>query len=238
MLSTDARRASSSLRPAITTASGSAPSPAAAAAAATIHVIDDDAMLRRSLADLVTSAGMRAQVYACAEEFLEQFNANEPGCILMDLRMPGMTGVQLVEELHRRRCTTPIIVLSAFADVPTAVRVLKSGAIDLLEKPFSSAVLLDRIVTAVREDAHRRSHQRLVQDVQSRMDTLTQREIQVLDLVVTGMASKQIAAELSLSIKTIEYHRTRIMMKLNVSNVAELVHAVSVARAFQAAKSN
>jgi FixJ family two-component response regulator len=191
---------------------------------ATVHVVDDDDALRTSLVFLLETAGMGASGYGQAEDFLavaEQIA--RPACVLLDLRMPGGGGLMLQEEIVRRGLDIPIIVMTAYAEVSLVVRTFRHGAIDFIEKPFSEALLLDRVRAAV--DLDRRRYQALIErrQLDERFRRLTAREREVLDLAALGMANKCIAYDLGISMKTVECHRSKIMQKLGVGSFGELV---------------
>jgi FixJ family two-component response regulator len=196
----------------------------AAEAKATVHVVDDDDALRTSLVFLLESNGMAAFGYGQAEDFLAAADRiQRPACVLLDLRLPGGGGLMLQEELVRRGLDLPVIVMTAYAEVSLVVRTFRHGALDFIEKPFSEAVLLDRVVAAV--DLDRRRYQALLERtaLSERFRRLTSREREVLDLAASGMPNKCIAYDLGISMKTVECHRSKIMQKLGVGNFGELV---------------
>ncbi|MEA2624889.1 MAG: two-component system, LuxR family, response regulator FixJ [Candidatus Binatota bacterium] len=202
-------------------------------AESTVFVVDDDAALRESLGWLFESAGLRVKSYSTAQEFLTAYSAEEPGCLLLDVRMPGLSGLDLQEELRRHGLPPPIIIMTGHARVPTAVRALKGGAIDFIKKPFSDRSVLDRILRAI--DLDRRTRQVRVECTRfaSRLASLTARERQVMNLVIAGKPNKIIAADLGISSKTVEIHRSRVMDKMEVDSVAELVRLDVLHRANQ-----
>jgi FixJ family two-component response regulator len=195
-----------------------------------VFVIEDDAATRDSIAALIDSVGMEVQVFGTADEFLEQYDEQQPGCLVLDIRLPGTSGVQLQEILIRRGIDLPIIMMSGYGTIPMAVRAVKAGAFDFLEKPFRDQEFIDRVQQAVRHDLATRDHRHRKGQIAALMSGLTTRERQVLDKVVAGNSNKEIADSLGLSHKTIEYHRSKIMEKLKVENVAELVHVTLLAR--------
>lgn len=195
---------------------------------ATVFVVDDDADVRGSLRFLFDSAGHRVEVFASANEFLAAFDPSRPGCLVADVRMPGMSGVDLQTELIARGCTIPIIFISGHADVPIAVRAMKAGASDFIEKPYSDQLLLDRVQRAIEDDAERRREAARRAEARALYETLSPREREVMALVVRGKANKQIAAKLDLSQKTIEVHRSAVMRKLRVQNVPDLVRVATL----------
>jgi two-component system response regulator FixJ len=197
----------------------------------TVFVVDDDPAMRDSLRWLLESVGLRVQTYATAAEFLAGRDPAAPGCLVLDVRMPGMSGLDLQEELQRRRTDLPTIVVTGHAEVPMAVRAVKAGAIDFIEKPFSDQLLLDRVRQGIEMDHREREGRARRGEVLRRMGLLTQREREVLDLVVAGRANKEIAATLHLSPKTVEVHRAHVMDKMQASSVAELVRLALFAQA-------
>ena len=186
--------------------------------------------MRDSLRWHLGSVGLSAEVFATAEEFLNACHPDRPGCLLLDVRMPGMSGLNLQEELAARHYTLPIIVMTGFAEVATAVRALKTGAIDFIEKPFSSEFLLERIRQAIDADRQARDAQAWRSQVAERFALLTARERAVMELVVAGKANKVIAGELGLSAKTVEVHRANVMKKTGADSVADLVRRALLLR--------
>ena len=190
-----------------------------------VHVVDDDESIRELLTWLMRRDGIRAAAYASARDFLAAWRDEGPACVILDLHMPDMSGLDLQRHLAEQGSGVPIVFLSGRADVPRAVHAVKSGAVDFIEKPFD----YKRIVTLVREclqrDAERRDAVARGRHMRARLDSLTQREREVLDRVVAGKLNRVIAEELDISIKTVEAHRARIMEKLGVGSVAELVQA-------------
>lgn len=189
----------------------------------TVFVVDDDPSLRQSLQWLLESVGLRVETYASADEFLDIYQPPRQGCLLLDIRMPGMTGLDLQQALLERRIALPTIIITGHGDVPTAVRAMKAGAVDFIEKPFNDQLLLDRIHQALERNT--RQQQREVQRLAAlaRLVQLTRREREVMNLVVAGKTNKTIATELGLSEKTVEVHRANLMKKLQLNSVAELV---------------
>ena len=189
-----------------------------------VYVVDDDDALRDSLRWLLESAGYKVSAHATAERFLLAYRPGMAGCLVLDVRMPGASGLELQQELMRRAATLPIIFVTGHGDVPMAVEAVKNGAFHFLEKPFKDEQLLRLIDEASRQSVPATEHaQRLC--AAARLATLTQREREVMDLVVHGRKNKQIADDLGISIKTVEAHRARAMEKMDVSSVAELVRA-------------
>ena len=189
----------------------------------TVFVVDDDADLRQSLGWLLESVGLRFRSYATAEEFLGDYEPDEPGCLLLDVRMPGVSGLDLQEELRRRGVPPPIIIMTGHARVPMAVRALKGGAIDFIKKPFSDQALLEQVRKAIDLDRRTRRVRMECSEFAERLTYLTPRERDVMNLVILGKPNKIIADDLGISAKTVEILRGRVMEKLQVGSVAELV---------------
>ncbi len=196
-----------------------------------VFVVDDDPAMRDSLRWLIESTGLTVETFADAQTFLARIRPELPGCLVLDVRMPGMSGLDLQAELARRGIGLPTIVVTGHAEVPMAVRAVKAGAIDFIEKPFSDQLLLDRVRQGIEMDRLERDGRARRADVLRRMSLLTQREREVLDLVVAGRANKEIAATLRLSPKTVEVHRSHVMEKMQASSVAELVRLALFAQA-------
>jgi two-component system response regulator FixJ len=189
----------------------------------TVFVVDDDPAVRDSLHWLLQSVDLAVETYATGEEFLQVYDPARPGCLVLDVRMPGMGGLRLQEELAARRIALPVIILTGYAEVQTAVRALKTGAFDFIEKPYSDEVLLDRIHRAIDADRQTREAAALRAEVAARFASLTPREREVMELVTAGKANKVIASDLGLSPKTVEVHRAAVMDKMGADSVAELV---------------
>jgi len=189
----------------------------------TIFIVDDDEAVRDSLRWLMESVGLRAQTYSSAQAFLEACHADQSGCLLLDIRMPGMSGLDLQERLVTEGIELPVIIITGHGDVPMAVRALKNGALDFVEKPFNDQLLLDCVNRAIAEDAERRRNLAHGAALRERFSLLTPREREVLGLVVDGTPNKLIAAELGVSLKTVEAHRARVMEKLEADSLSHLV---------------
>jgi FixJ family two-component response regulator len=190
---------------------------------ATVYVVDDDPSVRTGLARLLKSVGLSVKTFASAQEFLEQADSGEPGCAIVDLRMPAMSGLELQEQLRARHLDLPVIFLSAFGTVTASVQALKRGALDFLEKPVDDQVLLDAVFQALERDRENRLQQAEVRAIQDRLASLTPREFEVLTLIITGMLNKQVGYELGTTEKTIKVHRARILGKMNCDSLAQLV---------------
>lgn len=189
----------------------------------TVFIIDDDDALRDSLAFLMRSIGLEVQAFATAEAFLAAYDPDQAGCLVTDVRLPGMSGIALQEALERQQKDIPVILISGFAEVPTAVKAMKRGAIDFIEKPFSNDVLLDCIRKAIDIDAQRREANAARRRLQARVERLSPREREVMHMMVAGLSTKEIAYDLGLSDKTVEVHRSHVMKKMCVTSVVELV---------------
>lgn len=192
----------------------------------TVFVVDDDAAVRDSLAMLMQSENLSVRTFASAREFLDAYSADEPGCLITDIRMPGMSGLELQEKLAADGVAIPVIVLTGHGDVPAAVRALKTGAVDFVEKPFEPQKLLDLVQGAIVEDAESRRNAARQAEVAERVASLTPREREVMELVVAGKANKVIAFDLAISERTVELHRGRIMKKMRARSLAELMRMV------------
>ncbi len=190
---------------------------------ATVFVIDDDPAVRESLQWLIESVGLKVETYSNAQEFLDAFDRDRPGCLVLDVRMPGISGLDLQDQLASQQVRIPVIIITGHADVPMAVRAMKAGVVDFIEKPFSDELLLDRIRAALELDARIRLNQSHRTEVEAYFAQLTPREREVMGSVVAGKSNKQIAAELGLSQKTVEVHRAHVMQKMHADSLAELV---------------
>ena len=189
----------------------------------TVFIIDDDPSARRGLTRLVRAAGMNVESFASARDFLESGKYDGPGCIVLDVRMPEMTGPELQSELAKDEYSIPIIFLSAHADVETTAEAMKMGAVDFLTKPVDRDDLLEAIRVSLAKDAENRAQRAELSAINERINSLTPREYEVMTYVATGMLNKQIAAELGISEETVKIHRGRVMQKLGIVSVAELV---------------
>jgi two-component system, LuxR family, response regulator FixJ len=196
---------------------------------ATVFIIDDDPAVRQSLTVLMRAMNLRAEAYESAQMFLDRFDASRPGCLLVDVRMPGMSGLSLLEQFSRDEIPLPAIVMSAYGDVPTAVRAMKAGAIDFLEKPCRDQQLWDAIQEALKWDAGQRQQTALRSEAVGRLQRLTPGEHDVLRSLTDGRSNKAIAAELKLSVRTIEVRRAKLMKKMMAESLAELIRLTLVA---------
>ncbi len=193
---------------------------------AIIHVVDDDTAMCESLRWLIESVGFAVKIYPGAKAFLDNYEDVGHGCLLLDVRMPEMSGLELQEQLNKNHIEIPIIFITGHGDVPMAVRAMKAGALEFLNKPFNDQELLDCINRAIEYDSQRRQSSTERNHIMERLDQLTTRERQVLKELVTGKLNKVIAADLELSIKTIELHRSNIMRKLQSRSLAQIISMI------------
>ncbi len=193
---------------------------------AVVYVVDDDEAVRDSLKFLLESVGLKCLVFASALEFIDRHSPNQHSCVVADIRMPGMSGLDLQDELNRRGSTLPILFITGHGDVPMAVDAMKSGALDFIQKPFRDQELLDRINQALEQDQAHREDNRALAEIRDRMTRLTARETEVMERVVSGQANKVIALDLGVSQRTVEIHRARVMQKMGARSLAELVRMV------------
>ncbi len=191
--------------------------------AATVFIVDDDQSVRTALARLMRSAALHAETFASAKEFLERKHPDGPGCMVLDLSMPGSTGLELQQDMAAADIDLPIIFLTGHGNVPSSVKALKSGAVDFLEKPVDDDRLLSAIKDAVEQNVRTRRDRARLSEIQERVARLTRRESQVFRLVVQGKLNKLVAAELGMSEKTVKVHRARVMQKMEADSLAELV---------------
>ncbi len=189
----------------------------------TVFVIDDDASIRKSLSRLLRSAGYTAETFSSAEEFLRREHFEGAGCILLDVQMTGLSGMDLQEELNKADYHMPIVFITGHGDIPMSVEAMKKGAVDFLTKPFDDEQLLQALRAAIEKDQNARAEYTEVLEIRRRIELLTPREDEILRYVVTGMLNKQIALKLGIAEKTVKVHRGRVMEKLGVDSVAELV---------------
>jgi FixJ family two-component response regulator len=191
-----------------------------------VYLVDDDEAVRDSLGMLFKSIGIECEAYASALEFLEHFDRSRHACLVADIRMPGLSGLELQQRLNEERCEIPIIFITGHGDVPMAVTAMKSGAADFVQKPFRDQDLIDRIKKGLDGDRERRVERTEQNAIRARIALLTPRENEVMQRVVRGQANKVIAMDLGVSQRTVELHRARVMRKLKMRSLAELVHAV------------
>jgi FixJ family two-component response regulator len=188
-----------------------------------VMVVDDDSGVRNAMRSLLKSVGLTSQLHGSAQEFLQGYDPAQPGCLVLDIRMPGMSGLELQQELNIRGATIPVIFMTGHGDVPMAVEAMQHGAFDFLQKPFRDQDLLDRIQKAIARDGVLRQSLGEHAKIRARLETLTEREREVLDLMILGKQNKAVAQDLGVSPRTVEIHRARVMEKMEVQSVAELV---------------
>jgi len=192
----------------------------------TVYVVDDDTEVCQSLRWLIESAGFHVATYASAAEFLIGYDAESAGCLILDVRLSGQSGLDLQEQLVAERIGLPVIIITGFGDVPTAVRAMRNGAFDFIEKPFNNNHLLDRVRQAVELDIRNRTERAKRVDIIARLALLTPREREVLERVVNGWANRQIASDLGISTKTVEAHRAHLMEKMRAESLVGLIQLV------------
>jgi two-component system response regulator FixJ len=193
-----------------------------------VFLVDDDPTVRDALGLFLESTGMTVKLYASAPEFLEKYRDEWPGWVVLDIRMPGMTGLELQDILQARNIKIPIIFLTGHGDVPMSVKALKAGAVDFIEKPFNDRVLLTRIREAIEQDSQTRTNQARIDEIRRRYVHLTRREKEVMRLVACGYSNKEIARQLEISRRTIDVHRARLMEKMQAHSLPELVNMAAI----------
>jgi len=189
----------------------------------TVHIVDDDSSTRKYLKELVSTINFSTKVYDSAHTFLDSYKDDGIGCLLLDLRMPDLSGLDLQSKLISNKIDLPVIMVTGYGDVPTAVKAMKAGVFDFIEKPFRAKVMIERIQHAVELHKKTRETKQADIDIIKLIETLTNREKEVMDLVVQGYPNKDMAAELDISVKTIEVHRANVMNKMQASSIVELV---------------
>lgn len=189
----------------------------------TVFVVDDDASVRRAMARLLASAGLQTEAFSGAQDFLSRAERRTHGCIILDVKMPDVTGIELQQQLVDKGFDLPVIFVTAHADVPLAVRAIKSGALEVFTKPFDDQALIDAVYRALALNAERVRMRLEVADLKQRFDTLTPRERTVMNMVVSGLLNKQIAGTLETSVKTVKVHRAQAMRKMHAESLADLV---------------
>ena len=195
----------------------------------TVFVVDDDEAMRHSLEWLIASAGLRAQSFGSAEEFLRTYYPGQAGCLLLDVRMPGMSGLELQAYLAREEIRIPVVIITGHGDVAMAVKAMRAGALDFIEKPFNVEALIASLRAALDADQRRRVDRLQMAEIARRLAELTPREHEVMAMVTEGRSNREIAAALGVSTKTVEAHRSRVMDKMRAESLAELVRMCLVA---------
>jgi FixJ family two-component response regulator len=202
-------------------------------AEATVFVVDDDTSVRSALKRLIQSLGFQVETFDSAQAFLEHGSHDGPACLILDVRMPGMSGIELQQQLTRVGLGMPIVFITGHGNIPMSVKAMKAGAVDFIEKPFEDQKLIDAVNTAIKINKKFRTEQAEIKDLQRRVDSLTPREHEVFILVVSGMLNKQIAFDLGMSEKTVKVHRARVMDKMEAKSLADLVRMAEKAGQFE-----
>lgn len=188
-----------------------------------VFIVDDDESVRKSLARLITSVGLKVETFSSAIEYLNRAPYDGPACLVLDIRMPGLSGLDLQAELIKAEPTPSIIFITGHGNIPMSVQAIKAGAVDFIEKPFDEQALLDAVHLAIQKDRLAKDELAELKEIQERVESLTPRELEVFSLVVTGMLNKQIAFEMGITEKTIKVHRARVMQKMQADSLADLV---------------
>ena len=196
-----------------------------ASGVATVFVVDDDQQVRTSIEQLTNSVGLSARSFSSAEQFLMECDASASGCLVTDVRMPGMSGLDLQQALLGKNITLPVIILTGYAEVQMTVQAFKEGAFDFVQKPLHPQLLLETIQRAIEKDAAQRVRRERVDGIGSRLASLSPRETQVMRLLVTGKTTKEISAALNISLTTVDFHRNNVLRKMDVENIVELTRA-------------
>lgn len=194
-----------------------------------VYVVDDDKLARESLAWLIESVGLPVEVYESGQTFLDDYSRGQAGCLVLDVRMPDINGMDLYAKLKQDIYTLPVIIMTGHADVAMAVRAMKTGAYDFIEKPYNDSLVLERIQSAIAFDLDNRKEQERIDSVKNRLDTLSPREQEVLKYILKSTANKIIASELGISIKTVELHRSNLKIKMKAGSATELVRLALIA---------
>lgn len=192
----------------------------------TVFIVDDDSEVRDALVLLMESVGLRASAFDSAQAFLDQFDATVPGCVITDVRMPGMSGLELQKKLSEKNLHPQIIIITGHGDIPMTVESMRQGALDFIEKPFNDQRLLDSVHRAIEIDASKRGQATRIAEIQERMETLTKREREVMNLITRGKRNKIIADELHVTQSTVEAHRSKVMEKMQAESLSDLMRMV------------
>jgi two-component system, LuxR family, response regulator FixJ len=190
---------------------------------ATVFIVDDDQAILESMRMLIETVGMTVQTFSNSQEFLESYDPDVAGCVVLDIRMPGMSGLELQAKMQTLKMDIPIVIITGHGDIPMAVQAIKAGAVEFIEKPFRDQLLLDAINKAIKKDSKQRGIKRGRLDFEEKCQLLTTRERQILELMVTGKNTKEIAVELNISTKTVDFHRQHVMSKMKVDSIVKLV---------------
>ncbi|MGD2117599.1 MAG: response regulator transcription factor [Chromatiales bacterium] len=193
---------------------------------ATVFVIDDEQQVRDALALLMESVGLQVKTFSSGQDFLDQFDPTQPGCIVLDVRMPGMSGLEFQARLAAENIHPPIIIITGHGDVPMAVDAMQAGAMDFIEKPFNDQRLLDSVHRAIEQDAAQRGQATRIAEIRALVETLTPREREVMNLITQGKRNKVIADELCVSQSTVEAHRAKVMEKMHAKTLSDLMRMV------------
>ena len=188
-----------------------------------VHIVDDDSAIRDSLSFLMKSVGFESKVYASAETFLNQADFDKPGCLIVDVRMRGMSGLELQQVLNEKNSKLPVIIITGHGDIPMAVQAMQAGAVDFLEKPYDNQILIARIRQCLEEVTKEQDKESRIAEAKARLTQLTPRELEVLNLLVAGKHNKIIANELNISVRTAEAHRAKVMKKLRADSLSDIV---------------
>ena len=194
-----------------------------------VYIVDDDSAIRDALSFLMKSIGFESKTYASAETFLNQANFDRPGCLVVDVRMHGMSGLELQQVLNERGIALPVIIITGHGDVPMAVQAMKAGAVDFLEKPYDNEVLITRIRQSLEDATKEQDKESRIAEAKARLAQLTPRELEVMNLLVAGKHNKIIAIELNISVRTAEAHRAKVMKKLQADSLSDIVRIALVA---------
>jgi len=194
-----------------------------------VYIVDDDSAIRDALSFLMKSIGFESKTYASAETFLNQVNFDRPGCLIVDVRMHGMSGLELQQVLNERGIALPVIIITGHGDVPMAVQAMKAGAVDFLEKPYDNEVLITRIRQSLEDATKEQNKESRIAEAKARLAQLTPRELEVMNLLVEGKHNKIIANELNISVRTAEAHRAKVMKKLQADSLSDIVRIALIA---------